>query len=47
VKNIITAFASDDGLSALSYASQPHRSLYPAANRVVLSAEDMREKQGR
>ena len=33
-------------LSALSYASQPHQSFYPAANIVVLAAEDVREKQG-
>lgn len=33
-------------LSALSYASQPHQSFYPAANIVVLAAEDVRAKQG-
>jgi pyruvate/2-oxoglutarate dehydrogenase complex dihydrolipoamide dehydrogenase (E3) component len=33
-------------LSALSYASQPHQSFYPAANIIVLAAEDIREKQG-
>ncbi len=32
-------------LSALSYASQPHQSFYPAANIVVLAAEDIRKKQ--
>lgn len=35
-----------EDLSALSYASQPHQSFYPAANIVVLAAEDVREKQG-
>jgi NADPH-dependent 2,4-dienoyl-CoA reductase/sulfur reductase-like enzyme len=31
-------------LSALSYASQPHQSFYPAANVVVLAAEEIRKK---
>ncbi len=35
-----------EDLSALSYASQPHQSFYPAANIVVLAAEDIRKKQG-
>lgn len=35
-----------EDLSALSYASQPHQSFYPAANIVVLAAEDVRAKQG-
>ncbi len=35
-----------EDLSALSYASQPHQSFYPAANIVVLAAEDIRQKQG-
>ncbi len=34
-----------EDLSALSYASQPHQSFYPAANIVVLAAEDIRKKQ--
>ena len=33
-----------EDLSALSYASQPHQSFYPAANIVVLAAEDIRKK---
>ena len=33
-----------ENLSALSYASQPHQSFYPAANIVVLAAEDIRKK---
>ncbi len=35
-----------EDLSALSYASQPHQSFYPAANIVVLAAEDIRKSQG-
>ena len=35
-----------EDLSALSYASQPHQSFYPAANIVVLAAEDIRTKLG-
>ena len=35
-----------EDLSALSYASQPHQSFYPAANIVVLAAEDIRKKIG-
>jgi len=35
-----------EDLSALSYASQPHQSFYPAANIIVLAAEDIRKKQG-
>ncbi|MBN2658171.1 MAG: FAD-dependent oxidoreductase [Spirochaetales bacterium] len=33
-----------EDLSELSYASQPHQSFYPAANVVVLAAEDIRKK---
>ncbi len=33
-------------LNALSYASQPHQSFYPAANIVVLATEDIRKKMG-
>ncbi len=35
-----------EDLSMLSYASQPHQSFYPAANVVVLAAEDIRKSQG-
>ncbi len=35
-----------EDLSSLSYASQPHQSFYPAANIVVLAAEDIRKGQG-
>ena len=35
-----------EDLSSLSYASQPHQSFYPAANVVVLAAEDIRKSQG-
>ncbi len=35
-----------EDLSALSYASQPHQSFYPAANIVVLAAEDIRKTEG-
>jgi len=35
-----------EDLSTLSYASQPHQSFYPAANIVVLAAEDIRTKLG-
>lgn len=34
-----------EDLSALSYASQPHQSFYPAANIVVLAAEDIIKNQ--
>ncbi len=33
-----------EDLSGLSYASQPHQSFYPAANLIVLAAEDIRKK---
>lgn len=33
-----------EDLSELSYASQPHQSFYPAANVIVLAAEDIRKK---
>lgn len=32
-------------MSQLSYASQPHQSFYPAANVVVLAAEDIRARE--
>ena len=35
-----------EDLSGLSYASQPHQSFYPAANVVVLAAEDIRKQLG-
>jgi NADPH-dependent 2,4-dienoyl-CoA reductase/sulfur reductase-like enzyme len=33
-----------EDLCALSYASQPHQSFYPAANLIVLAAEDVRRQ---
>jgi NADH dehydrogenase/NADH oxidase (H2O2-forming) len=36
-----------EDLAALSYASQPHQSFYPAANLIVLSAEDVLKKADR
>jgi hypothetical protein len=40
----IQSESTAEDLSALSYASQPHQSFYPAANIVVLAAEDIRKK---
>lgn len=39
--------AKVEDLSNLSYASQPHQSFYPAANIVVLSAEDVIKKMNK
>ncbi len=42
----IQSESTAEDLSSLSYASQPHQSFYPAANIVVLAAEDIRKKIG-
>lgn len=38
--------ATVEGLAGLSYSAQPYQSFYPAANGIVLAAEDIIKKEG-